>query len=128
MRSRLFVLSFLALLLGALPTSAAMETLLGRIVSMDRQEGTMSLSLFGEDPPLTVHFSREELPEFFKEGQMVRVWGAFDAMKNGFFQATSIQTCRSGQGNDPTGVRERIGKGRSGHGGGFGGRGSGRGR
>ena len=128
MRSRVFILSFLAVLLGTRLPVSAMDVLLGRIVSIDRQAGAMVLTPSGEDRRITVHFSPDNLPVFVREGSLVRVWGAFDSHGTDLFQASSIRNGSIGTGHDPTGVRGRIGNGWRRQGGGFSGRGGGGGR
>lgn len=121
MRGCILLLIILTLLPGTLQPAMAMDVLLGRIVSIDRQEGTMVLRPSGKEEPVTVNFIPDNLPGFVREGILVRVWGDFDPQKTEIFQATTIRN--SGTGHDPTGVRERIGRGWRRHGGGFGGRG-----
>ncbi len=128
MRFIVFILTFWVAAFEMLSPAMALDAIMGRLISIDHQAGTLLLKPLGKDEPITVHFSPEQLPEFIKEGTIVRVWGSYDGQMAESFQATSIQRSLQGAEHDPTGVRRRIGRGGMGRGGGHGGRGGGGGR
>ncbi len=58
---------------------------------------------------IVVHMPEGPLPGFVKEGSLVRVSGEFLHGGNEFFRADGFRPFQ-GRGNDPTGVRQRLGK------------------
>jgi hypothetical protein len=139
------ILLIVASFLWPAPASAG-DVLLGRVVAVDREAGQFTLQVIegtgyseavpdaeglsqspDEDngqkfPEITVVLSDSRLPARLKPDIVVRVWGDFDQEK-GQFVAQRLSDMRI----DRTGVRHRLGRGRSqgggmGHRGGRGGR------
>ena len=108
--------------------TAAMEALWGRVVSIDRQErlmvirarpmraGPMAGDGSGDAPPrkeLTVKFDAAGLPNCVAEGTVVRLWGRYSRKNPDVFNARFIRGAgRRSWEYDPTGVRQRLGRGR----------------
>lgn len=123
-------------------TADASEVLLGTVVAIDRDQGRITLKVIdtsggggGEavSGSIVISATPEKIPSSLSPGDTVRVWGEYAAGGGATFRADSIRKGGSGGGgNDPTGVRSRLGQGgQSGQGGGQGtggggGRGSGR--
>ncbi len=122
------------LLLVCLPLSGVMadqDDFSGRVISLDEDLGTMTLVLFraghhgmhdmGENKKsghgrhmdaaggntMDVVFDVNNLPEFVKKGEMIRIKGSFSPEKSGQFQAGEFFLFE-GSKNDPTGVRQRL--------------------
>ncbi len=122
------------LLLVCLPLSGVMadqDDFSGRVIFLDEDLGTMTLALFraghhgrhdrGEekeadhgrhkDPAggdtMDVVFDVNNLPDFVKKGEMVRIKGSFFPEKSGQFTAGEFFPFE-GSKNDPTGVRQRL--------------------
>jgi len=109
---------------------------LGRVLSVDRDAGTLSVVLIeesdgmegdgdaGRSVDVVIHPAR--LPKYLSSGSVVRIWGDMSEA-SGALNATRLYALGHGvRGKDPTGVRRRIGKGRGRYGGKGGGRGHGR--
>ncbi len=103
----------------------------GRVVSLDKGLGTMTLALFraghhgshdgGEKmasrhgrhkstakcDTMDVVFDVNNLPGFVKKEDMIRIKGSFLKELPGQFQADEFFPFK-GKGNDPTGVRQRL--------------------
>ena len=102
--------------------AAASDAILGTIVSLDRENGQMTVRLsessdeiFGQgDNPVpemvTVSFAPDQLCENMKEGKLLRLWGNFESDAPNSFKATHIRSGNRRGGYDPTGVRTRLGK------------------
>ncbi len=122
----LFMGSFIALTYAR----ADQEAVQGRVASIDRSAGTLSLTLFQaghhgskekekhrghkgwdrhryEDRILSVIFVPDTLPDFVVKGSLVRIRGEWDREMNDRFRILEILPFR-GTANDPTGVRERL--------------------
>ncbi len=96
----------------------AMEALLVSIVSVDRVNGKMTVQVSGwsgsdnkdgSSEQITVLFSPEQLPASVKTGSTMRLWGNYLHGETREFQAQTIRGHHE-HGNDPTGVRSRLGK------------------
>ncbi len=109
----------------------AMEILMGTVHSVDREQGIIVLgkpensgfctacSDMDDQAEMTVNIRPEDIPDDVAPGQMLRVWGEYNGQ---IFEAESVRgrCCGMGRGNDPTGVRSRLGRGRGGGGMGMG--------
>ena len=135
MRSVLFLL-ILVLASGLNTVSEAEEPFLCRVVSVDREGGKLSVLLMGDEndadgsasdeKAVDVIISKEQLPKDLQPGHVVRIWGGI-IPGTGMITATSLQGSGTRRyAKDPTGVRRRIGKGRTQFGGGGGAKGRGR--
>ena len=132
MRAILFFL-ILAAVNGLVFDASAEDLFLGRVLSVDRQTGELSVALMdgGEHPEsenagksIAVTIPADRLPKNLLPGNVIRIWGAM-SRETGTLNATQLHALgNSGYGNDPTGVRRRLGKSR----GQYGGRGEGKGR
>jgi hypothetical protein len=102
----------------------AEEALVGRVVSIDPDKGTVTVEPVGEEEELVVSLKDGVIPGGLTVGDLVRIWGTKDSV-NGLFSASSLRTASGGFGHhtDPTGVRKRLGGRGYGSGGGFGGHG-----
>ncbi|MCG8633244.1 MAG: hypothetical protein MI863_05415 [Desulfobacterales bacterium] len=125
-----------ALLLVCLPlflsgVRADQHDFSGRVVSIDRDLGTMTLILFraghhgshGRDGEknsghgmhrgaaggrtMKVVFHGNTLPGFVKKGEMVRIKGGFSGETPGEFRVDELLPFKGAE-NDPTGVRQRL--------------------
>lgn len=105
--------------------AAASDAILGTIVSLDRENGQMTVRLSessdlsdeisGQGDNLvpemvTVSIAPDQLCENMKEGKLVRLWGNFESDVQNLFKATHIRSGNRRGGYDPTGVRTRLGK------------------
>jgi len=133
MRTILFFL-ILASANGLASNALAEELFLGRVLSVDRESGKLSVALIdGEDNPDTLNkggksmdvtIPKDRLPKRLLPGNVIRIWGGV-SQETGALNATYLQASgRGSYGKDPTGVRRRIGKSLSQ----FGGRGGAKGR
>lgn len=102
----------------------AFDTVLGTVVSVDREKGEMIVRLtrspallqkkseqgqaFASD--VTVHFTRDSLCKGIKNGELVRLWGSFESGSTNTFTAAHIRRGSRRSRDDPTGVRSRLGK------------------
>ena len=122
MRRILFILNLILLIAAA--NAIAEDALVGRVVSIGPEKGTITVIPVGEEEEILVGFKDGKVPFGISVGDMVRVWGDRDLLTR-LFQAGSVRAVSGGgAGSDPTGVRRRLGgSGGMGHGGGFGGRG-----
>ncbi len=116
------------IVLAAVTETAAMDALWGRVISIDRRNHEMVVTArpmtdasaqVGQDgePPkertFTVKFGDTQLPPCVAEGTVVRLWGEFSRGEPGVFTAAFVRGAgRRSWGYDPTGVRQRIGRGR----------------
>ena len=98
----------------------AVEALLVKIVSIDRVKGEMTARVTGQSAsdtnsaePLTILFFPEQFPRHVEIGDAIRLWGEYLQGETKAFQAQTIRG-HHGHGNDPTGVRSRLGKHRHG--------------
>ena len=57
-----------------------------------------------------VYFTPDQLRDSIKEGKLLRLWGSFESESQDIFKATHIGSGNRRGGNDPTGVRGRLGK------------------
>lgn len=115
------------LILSATPARAD-ESLSGRVVDLDLSKGLMVVAPFrarhhmmhmgqgkghgmgrGE---VVVLFSEGALPEFVTMGAVIRIEGDFLPQSQTVFRAGGFLPFK-GHDNDPTGVRERLGKHRN---------------
>ena len=133
MRAILFFL-ILAAVNGLVFDASAEDLFLGRVLSVDRETGKLSVALMdGEEHPensenagksIVVTIPADRLPKNLLPGNVIRIWGAM-SRETGALNATQLHALGNrGYGNDPTGVRRRLGKSR----GQYGGRGEGKGR
>ncbi len=105
--------------------AAASDAILGTVVSLDRENGKMTVRLSGSTDSsdaisgqgdnlvpgvVTVYFVPDQLCENIKEGKLLRLWGNFEADSLNTFKATHIRSGNRRGGYDPTGVRTRLGK------------------
>ena len=112
--------------------AVASDAILGTVVSVDRENGEMTVRLSGssdssneisaqEDNPvpeiITVSFASDQLCENINKGKLIRLWGNFESGSQNTFKATHIRSGNRRGGYDPTGVRTRLGK-KTGSGGG----------
>lgn len=136
MRRFLYILIAACLCLSASAAEAS-EVLLGVVVSINRDQGRITLKVIdasgsgqGRSAPesLVIAVAPEKIPGSISPGDTIRVWGEYSSGGGATFQADSIRKRGSGNnGTDPTGVRSRLGKGGGqGSGKGAGGRQSGR--
>ncbi|EFK06694.1 conserved hypothetical protein [delta proteobacterium NaphS2] len=124
-------------LAGGLNTvSKAEEPFLGRVLSVDREGGKLSVLLMGTEndshasvkveKTVDVTIPKDQLPKDLQPGHVVRIWGGMTPGGR-VISATSLQGSGTRRyARDPTGVRRRIGKSRSQFGGGGGAKGRGR--
>ena len=119
---------FLLLTLGMFPAgSVAGEIISGRVLSLDPGEGRMVVEQFRvrhhgghmemggghghghgmRRAGIVVTWPEVPLPDFVREGAMIRVEGEFVAGGRQAFRAVGFRRF-TGSGNDPTGVRERL--------------------
>lgn len=122
------------LIMGGVLDASGEDLFLGRIVSVDHDTGTLSIFLIEEQSnggngkdrasaPLEVTIPPNQLPKHLSPGDTVRIWGDFTGGGTTLSAARLYAPGHGGGANDATGVRRRIGKSRSHHGG----RGEGRG-
>jgi hypothetical protein len=114
---RTFLVFLIALALGVLPpTALVVETLLGKVIAIDMERKEMTIQPIhppsgdAEAEPVIVTFSAEELPADVEAGSIVRIWGGYTDPHRITFQCSGMRMGGHGTGNDPTGVRSRIGK------------------
>jgi hypothetical protein len=134
--------TFLLLLIGVLlngwvPDASGEDLFLGRVLSVDRDAGKLSVLLIEEEPNGTdgegnagerveVAIHPDRLPRYLTPGTIVRIWGDMPEGE-GVLNAARLHAPGHGAGGkDATGVRRRIGKSRSQYGGRGGGKGHGR--
>ncbi|MDQ1336832.1 MAG: hypothetical protein QG552_3782 [Thermodesulfobacteriota bacterium] len=135
---RTFLLLLIGVLINGWVTDASGEDLfLGRVLSVDRDAGRLSVLLIEEGPdgmegevnagePVEVAIHPDRLPRSLSSGSMVRIWGDLRE-GDGVLSAARLQASGHGAGGkDATGVRRRIGKSRGQYGGKGGGKGHGR--
>lgn len=135
---RTLLLLLIAVLLNVWSAGVSAEDLfLGRILSVDRDSGRLSVLLVKEESdgmgegrpsgkPVEVAIQPDRLPRDLSPGSMVRIWGELGDGGNALNAARLYGSPHSTGGKDATGVRRRIGKGRSLYGGKGGGKGHGR--
>jgi len=135
---RTLLLFLIAFCLNSGPSCAWAEDLfLARVLSVDRDAGRVSVVLIENEwntPDagdhsesrfeVTIHPNR--LPRYLMPGNVVRIWGDMADERQALNATRLWATGQGTRGNDPTGVRRRIGKSRSPHAGKGGGRGHGR--
>ena len=113
----------------------AEELVLGRVVSIDKDAGTVSMEVVdgpagmqgdSGDQQKIVTVDRKSLPADIRMNKIVRIWGSVDS-KTGRFTAASPGGDAAGRGQagmsgmqetgpqDTTGVRNRIGRGSAGN-------------
>ena len=114
---RYFLVFLIALALCVLnPTALVAETLLGKVIAIDVERHEMTVQPIhppsgdGDAEPVLVTFSAEELPADVESGSIVRIWGGYTDPHRITFQCSGMRMGGHGTGNDPTGVRSRIGK------------------
>ncbi len=105
--------------------AAASDAILGTIISLDRENGQMTVRLSASSDlsdeisgqgdilvpeMVTVSIAPDQLCENMKEGKLVRLWGNFESESPNLFNATHIRSGNSRSGYDPTGVRTRLGR------------------
>ncbi|MBF0102978.1 MAG: hypothetical protein HQK77_18940 [Desulfobacterales bacterium] len=114
--------------------SFAMDAIIGRVVSLDYNNGTMTIEPLKrfvvsenisqpndinatpneiplvDSKTISVRYSSDQLPRCVVQGQTIRLWGNF--IKDDTFQALWIRGFRGAGHNDPTGVRLRFIKGK----------------
>jgi len=135
---RTFLLILIAVLLnGWVPDASGEELFLGRILSVDRDAGKLSVLLIenesngmegdGNDgKPVEVAIHPDRLSRSLSSGSIIRIWGELPEGE-GVLNASRLYAPGHGAGGkDATGVRRRIGKSRSGYGGKGGSKGHGR--
>ena len=121
----LFLAAFLLLVhTGGHPAAHAEETFMGRVVSLNPENGTMVVrpQTFGNYPEeMTIFYLPDQSPQFLEVGEVILIRGHGSPEDKTVFSASHIGYGRNR--NDPTGVRSRIGKcrmfrggGRKGHG------------
>ena len=125
------LIAFLALsLIFFIPKAMAIDYLIGHVVSLDRENREFVLRV-ANNPELprmddqgakikeygtlitvilTKASIRPFLPGSVQEGELVRVWGAYDEENSTVFRSVDIRGTR-GWSTDMTGVRRRLGKG-----------------
>ncbi len=121
---------------GWFSSASAEDLFLGRVLSVDRDAGRLSVVLIegadgmegdgiaGKSVEVAIHPAR--LPKYLPSGSIVRIWGDMPG-ETGTLNATRLYALGHGaSGKDLTGVRRRIGKSRGQYGGKGGGRGHGR--
>ncbi len=119
---RLLVLLIIFAITVAPAFCQATEALLGRIVSVDQGKNELRVRL-NPDPEqsedaeagqqgqeITVTYPEGSLPPSMKAGTVIRIWGDYAAGDSQIFESRAIRQgfCRAGE--DPTGVRSRIGR------------------
>ncbi len=118
-------------------TAHASEILLGAVVTVDRDHGRITLRVIDQSgasdtskkaESIVITTSPDKIPNGLSKGDTIRVWGAYTEKGDiTAFRADAIRMGGSGNsGNDPTGVRSRLGQGWGGGGQGSTGRGFGR--
>lgn len=122
MRHILWVLILLSSLTGLLASEAFCEekTLFGRVLSVNRDRGELRLETMSggtQEEEITIAYDRDSSPPSLLPGDIVRIWGNFSESDPRHFTATHVgfgQVHNNGfhTGEDPTGVRSRIGRGR----------------
>jgi len=135
---RTFVLLLIGVLLNGWVSDASGEDLfLGRVLSVDRDAGKLSVLLIEDESngmegegnagkPVEVAIHPDRLPKSLSPGSIVRIWGDLPDGE-GILNAARLNVPgRGAGGKDATGVRRRIGKSRGQYGGKGGGKGHGR--
>ncbi|MBW1784731.1 MAG: hypothetical protein JRL30_28795 [Deltaproteobacteria bacterium] len=135
MRTLLYILIGL-MVSGWFSTASAEDLFLGRVLSVDRDAGRLTVRLIeesdgrkaedgtGKSVQVFIHPAR--MPQYLSSGRLVRIWADM-SMDSGALNATRLYALNDGAGGkDPTGVRRRIGKSRGRYGGKGAGRGHGR--
>jgi hypothetical protein len=114
---RYFLVLLIALAVCLLiPTAPSAETLLGKVIAIDMERGEMTIQLIhppngdADAEPIIVTFPAGDLPAGIETGSIIRVWGGYMDGHRIKFQCSSIRMGGPGPGNDPTGVRSRIGR------------------
>ena len=135
---RTFVLLLIGVLLNGWVSDASGEDLfLGRVLSVDRDAGKLSVLLIEDESngmegegnagkPVEVAIHPDRLPKSLSPGSIVRIWGDLREGESVLNAARLYATGSGAGGKDATGVRRRIGKGRGQYGGKGGGKGHGR--
>lgn len=135
---RIFILILTGVLLnGWAPDASAEDLFLGRVLSVDRDAGRLSVLLIEEEPDemdgggtagksVEVAIHPDRLPKNLSPGSIVRIWGDLPEGESALNAARLYATGSGAGGKDATGVRRRIGKGRGQYGGKGGGKGHGR--
>lgn len=92
--------------------------IVGSVSKMDIENGRLWIRDIETDAEIVVHFEPEMLSENVEEGELIRIWGEYDPENESLFHAQFMRCgCPHGRGNDPTGVRSRLGRMKgSGHG------------
>lgn len=116
---------------------SAEDLFLGRILSVDRDAGRLTVLLVEEESagtgqgqpsgqPVEVAIHPNQLPGDLSPGSIVRIWGELGDGGKALNAARLYGSPHGAGGKDATGVRRRIGKGRSLYGGKGGAKGHGR--
>ena len=118
---------------GWFSNASAEDLFLGRVLSVDRDAGRLTVILIEESDgthakgdtgkSVQVFIHPTQMPHDLSSGSVVRIWADI-SNDSGALNATRLFALNPGAGGkDPTGVRRRIGK----SGGRYGGKGAGRG-
>lgn len=95
-------------------SAAAVDVLVGKVISLDRTEGVLVVAVASDDDTLrevVVQTDPNRLPRGVKIGRIVRIYGEFSTDGFNIFQARSVRP--GPRHGDLTGVRSRIGRGRA---------------
>jgi hypothetical protein len=121
---------------GWLSTASAEDLFLGRVLSVDRDAGRLSVvlidasdGLVGEENDgkhIEVTIPPDRLPKYLSPGSVIRIWADRPGEAAGLNATRVIALGHGARGNDPTGVRRRIGRSQGMYGGKGGGKGHGR--
>jgi hypothetical protein len=110
---------------------AQQDIVVGRVVSMDREEGTITIHVLDastwvpegaeeaqgsaskeKDQEITVSVDQDRMPREIGPQTIVRIWGEFSQTDGNFRAGEVLVQWSGGTGSDPTGVRRRLGGGR----------------
>lgn len=85
------------------------EAILGRVVEVRPENGTIAMIPVGEEEIIVVGFRDGRVPERISVGDMVRIWGDRDPASGVFLAGGAGGPSGGGAFHDPTGVRRRLG-------------------
>lgn len=122
---RTSLITFVIFLMLSASPAAGTDVFIGKVHSVERESGIVVVGVSvdtennsGVSKEIVVQIDPDRLPENIGVGRIVRIWGEYMMQgNNGMFQASHIRSGGFGDmRNDPTGVRSRLGRGRTGGG------------
>ena len=109
---RVLLFTMISLLFLAV-SAGAMDSIMGTVVSLERNSGTIIIQQAGTPKKITIVISPGQLPGFVEIGTTIRAWGNYSKDDPLKLHASKITRAPSpGSREDPTGVRSRLHRGR----------------